>query len=67
MSTKICQKAMPNAPSTIKITPMTANTIPRILAIFVATGGNILAIAYKIIPIIRTIIPSINPISVLLI
>ena len=49
--------ATPTAASTIKITPMIAKIIPRILAIFVATGGNIPATAYKMIPIINRIIP----------
>ena len=49
--------ATPNAARTIKITPMIAKIIPRILAIFVAKGGNIPATAYKIIPIINRIIP----------
>ena len=49
--------ATPTAASTIRITPMIAKIIPRILAILVATGGNIPAIAYKMIPIIKTIIP----------
>ena len=42
---------------------MIAKTIPRILAILVATGGNIPAIAYNMIPIIKTIIPPTKLIS----
>ena len=53
----VMPNATPTAASTIRITPMIAKTIPRILAILVATGGNIPAIAYNMIPIIRTIIP----------
>ena len=55
--------ATPTAASTIRITPMIAKTIPRILAILVATGGNIPAIAYNMIPIIKTIIPPTKLIS----
>jgi len=53
----VMPNATPTAASTIRITPMIAKTIPRILAILVATGGNIPAIAYNMIPIIKTIIP----------
>ena len=49
--------ATPTAASTIRIIPMIAKTIPKILAILVAMGGNIPAIAYNMIPIIKTIIP----------
>ena len=42
---------------------MIAKTIPRILAILVAIGGNIPAIAYSMIPIIKTIIPPTKLIS----
>ncbi len=36
---------------------MIAKTIPSILAMLVATRGNIPAVAYNMIPIINTIIP----------
>ena len=49
--------ATPTAASTIRITPMVAKTIPRILVILVATGGNIPGITYSVIPIIKTIFP----------
>ena len=55
--------ATPTAASTIRITPMIAKKIPRILAILVAAGGNIPAIAYSINPIIKTIIPQTKLIS----
>ena len=49
--------------STIRITPMIAKTIPRIQAILVATGDNIPAIEYNMIPITKTIIPPTKLIS----
>ena len=42
---------------------MIAKTIPSILAILVATGGNIPATEYNMIPIIKTIIPPTKLIS----
>ena len=60
---KIKPNATPTAASTIMITPIIAKTIPKILAIFVATGGNIPAIAYNMIPIIKTTIPPTKLIS----
>lgn len=51
---------IPTAAKTIIITPTTAKIIPTILAILLATGGNMFDIAYKIIPITNTIIPPIK-------
>ena len=42
---KVRPNATPTAARTIRITPMIAKTIPRILAILVAMGGNMPAIA----------------------
>jgi hypothetical protein len=55
--------ATPTAASTIRITSMIAKTIPRILAIIVAAGGNIPAIEYNMFLITRTIIPPTKLIS----
>ena len=52
--------ATSTAESTIRIIPMIAKTIPRIQAILVATGDNIPAIEYNMIPITKTIIPQLN-------
>lgn len=51
---------IPTAAKTIIITPITANIIPSILAILLATGGNIFAMAYNIIPITSTTMPPIR-------
>ena len=60
---KVRPNATPAVASTVRTTPMIAKTIPRILAILVATGGNIPAIAYNMMPIIKTIIPPTKLIS----
>jgi hypothetical protein len=54
---KVKPNATPTAASTISTIPMMAKTIPKILAMLVATGGNMPATAYNMIPIIRTTIP----------
>jgi hypothetical protein len=54
---KVKPNATPTAASMISTIPMMAKTIPKILAMLVTTGGNMPAIAYNMIPIIRTTIP----------
>ncbi len=57
MRNMVCYKATPKAPRTINTIPTTDKIIPKILEILLAIGGNIFAIAYRIIPITSIIIP----------